>query len=320
MAAAVSSLAPPRPAPPSLLDDLAAIFARGSTYVRRDPALWPLLRRQAELMRLPCVRAEDAELVCDLGLANGMAITLLDDVIDVAGDLARYDALADRYDAALFGPAGAAPVATADPIAIALDGLAAVLRAHLEALPRYAELADLLRFDLAQSLAAMRYDALFRRYRLHSAVEYVDTFHDHSMTVLWIKTLELCASPGFARADLSALRDAARLAQRAISFSGDAASWPTEVAAGERHPGVITHAIARGLLSWADLDACDGEPVAVTAAIHDSGVVAAIERDIAACLAALPAACARVASVDLSGWTAQVRALIAAQQAIRGRL
>jgi hypothetical protein len=303
----------------SFLAGLAATFARGSRHARRSDQLWRVLRHQAEIIRLPCVRAEDAERVCDLAIGNAMGITMLDDIIDVDGDLPRFDALAWLYEETMFGERPSPlTVDAADETALAVIALARGLRAGLDALPRAAELRELLRFDLARIIVAMRYHALFVRYRMTSEGEYLGDHHAHSITVVWMKTMDLCASPGFALAELGALRDAARLAQRAFVHCADATTWITEVSAGEPFPGVVKQAIVRGQLDWDEASALATDPAALTAHIRRCGVLEAIAADIAADLRALVDACARVRSVDLLGWPAQVEELLRVQRLMVG--
>jgi hypothetical protein len=290
------------------------MFARGSRNPRRTAALWRTLRKQAELIRLPCVDAELARVVCDLAVGNAMAVTLLDDVIDLSADLPRYRRLAAGYRDALCGEPDT-DLPAAEPEWLALRAIGRSLHARLAAMPRFAELAPLVAFDLDQVIAAMHYHHLVRAHRLRCQREYLETYHGNSITVVWIKTMELCASPTFDHAELSTLREAARHVQQIFVHVADRTTWRSELAAGEDHPGIATQAIVRRLMTWEELDALRAQPAALGERIASCGVLPAIAADVEAHFAALRTEVARLRSVDLAGWPEQVAALVRVQEA-----
>lgn len=305
------------------LRSMQAAFASASKRSRRSTSLWRTLKRQASEMCVSSVREDLRERVTDLAVANAMAITLLDDIIDVDNDLQNFDRLSALYVERIGAARSGVEFDDRDEASQsqherALSTIGAAICAAIDELPGARELRSLLAFDLAQVMTAMRYDWLFREHKLSSSVEYLGLFHDFSITIVWVKTLELCASPSFDRSELSAVRELALLTQRAWVYAADRTTWRTELAAGEWLCGAAKQAIVRGLLRWEDIEAerCD----TIAARVLSCGVLAVLDDEIEQCFARLEARAPQLRSIDGRAWVEGVRNVVALQRRADGRL
>lgn len=317
----VSKLSLPELSP--FLRSMQSVFTRASGRSRRSTMLWRTLKRQASEMCLSSVRSDLRERVTDLAVANAMAITLLDDIIDVDHDLPQFDRLAAIYTERLAAAGPSVLFDDREPTARtehekALTTIGAAIGAAIDELPNARALRSLLAFDLSQVMTAMRYDWLFREHKLASSVEYLELFHDFSITIVWVKMLELCASPTFDTRELSEVRELALLTQRAWVYAADRSTWRTELASGERLCGAVKQAIVRGRLQWRDVEDASVEDIA--ARLMASGVLSVLDDEIAQCLATLDARAPRLQSINGRAWVAGVRAVVALQRRADGAL
>ena len=300
-----------------------AVFAGASGRSRRSSTLWRTLKRQASEMCLSSVGDEWRERVTDLAVANAMAVTLLDDVIDVDHDLQLFDHLAAQYVDRVGGRSAGVLFedrvgAEREPHERALNTIGAAICAAIDELPCAADLRSLLAFDLSQVMTAMRYDWLFREHKLESSAEFLGLYHDFSITIVWVKTLELCASVRFDRREMSAVRELALLTQRAWVYAADRSTWRTELAADERFCGAVKQGIVRGLLRWSEVEGATREQIA--ARVQSCGVLATLDREIEQCFCSMDARAPALRSVDGRAWVAGVRAVVALQRRADGAL
>jgi hypothetical protein len=121
--------------------------------------------------------------------------------------------------------------------------------------PRFAALEHLLRFDNQQILNAMRYALLVNEQpSLVNLIEH-DHYQPHNMQIMFMATVDLCASPTFDLAELGLARQVFWHAQRMGRIGNMITTWEREVLDRDFSSGVFAHAIHKGYIQPKDLSA-----------------------------------------------------------------
>jgi len=119
--------------------------------------------------------------------------------------------------------------------------------------PRFSEFEFLLRFDNEQSLNAMRYALLANQSpSILNSIEH-DLYQPHNMQIMFMASVDLCASPGFDVNELGIAREIFWHAQRMGRIGNMLTTWEREVLDRDFTSGVFAHALARGILAPSDL-------------------------------------------------------------------
>lgn len=117
-------------------------------------------------------------------------------------------------------------------------------------LPAYEQL---LRFDNDQILNAMRYALLANQCPgLLNVIEH-DLYQPHNMQIMFMATLDLCASPSFNKDELGVAREVFWHAQRMGRIGNMITTWEREVLDRDFTSGIFAFAVHRGILSAEDL-------------------------------------------------------------------
>jgi hypothetical protein len=121
--------------------------------------------------------------------------------------------------------------------------------------PRFSSLEHLLRFDNQQILNAMRYALLVNEQpSLVNIIEH-DHYQPHNMQIMFMATVDLCASPMFDLSELGMARQVFWHAQRMGRIGNMITTWEREVLDRDFSSGVFAHAIHKGHIRPTDLTA-----------------------------------------------------------------
>ena len=235
---------------------------------RRTAYLWTWCRRAVELTTLPCVAPEYFEDVCDTKVLGVMLDVMWDDVADQDGDSSLLQKLLSipfregELDFSQFTPAEQAYAAFTRRIWSEIETRA-------RRYPRFAEFADLLRFDYDQLCNVMQYSHLLNAMpELLNLTEH-DLYTPHNMHIMICSTFDLMCSPGFDRLELGRLREVIWHAQWMGRIGNLVTTWQRELKERDFTSGVYASAVSSGDLTTSDLREAD--PAWIEAAILAGG-------------------------------------------------
>lgn len=119
--------------------------------------------------------------------------------------------------------------------------------------PRFANFEALLRFDNEQVMSAMRYALLSNQCPgMLSVIEH-DLYQPNNMQMIFMASVDLCASPDFNADELGIAREVFWHAQRMGRIGNMITTWEREVLDRDFTSGIFAFAVHRGILSASDL-------------------------------------------------------------------
>jgi hypothetical protein len=119
--------------------------------------------------------------------------------------------------------------------------------------PRFNDFEQLLKFDNEQVMIAMRYALLSNQCPgLLNVIEH-DLYQPNNMQMIFMATVDLCASPEFNPDELGTAREVFWHAQRMGRIGNMITTWEREVLDRDFTSGIFAFAVHRGILSAADL-------------------------------------------------------------------
>ncbi|HVK58672.1 MAG TPA: hypothetical protein VM735_07830 [Candidatus Kapabacteria bacterium] len=119
--------------------------------------------------------------------------------------------------------------------------------------PRFRDFETLLRFDNEQVMSAMRYALLSNQCPgLLNVIEH-DLYQPNNMQMIFMATVDLCASPSFNVDELGIVRELFWHAQRMGRIGNMITTWEREVLDRDFTSGIFAFAVHRGILSASDL-------------------------------------------------------------------
>lgn len=119
--------------------------------------------------------------------------------------------------------------------------------------PRFKEFEQILRFDTEQTLNAMRYALMVNQRPEGLNVIEHDLYQPHNMQIMFMASVDLCASPTFDMDELGAVREIFWHAQRMGRIGNMITTWEREVLDRDFSSGIFAHAIHLGVLKGTDL-------------------------------------------------------------------
>ncbi|QSZ66479.1 hypothetical protein RJ40_02670 [Methanofollis aquaemaris] len=127
--------------------------------------------------------------------------------------------------------------------------------ARVEAAPRWAEFGDLFFFDLAQTWNSFWYAYLINRHP--EAISHAEnlSYNSHNMTIYICGTVDALYSPALRQEDLPHLRELVWYGQQMVRIGNWVGTWEREVEEGDYSSGVMSWALAYGLITPADIAA-----------------------------------------------------------------
>ena len=220
---------------------------------QRGRFLWQWCLRGVDLTTLPCVLPELRQHVIETKMLSILFGTLIDDIADREQDREMLEM--------------AISMASDDWSEERLElwdsrrrtGLEVIARIWSEVwsrckiYPRFVEYEQLLRFDNAQILNAMRFALLVnQRPSLLNVLEH-DLYQPHNMQIMFMPSLDLTASPAFNLDDLGHAREVFWHAQRMGRIGNMITTWEREVLDRDFTSGIFAHAIHNKVLNADDL-------------------------------------------------------------------
>lgn len=217
----------------------------------RPPFMWKWVHRLAPQNTLPCVDERFTEAVPIDKTIVILFITILDDILEKAGDRATFDEISkipfEHRDP--------------DPIAASVDTeyvrfARRVWQALLDRIreaPRYGRYEDLFRFDMKQAIQSIEYaDIAIRRPDLATLSD-LERYESHNMAMFVYADIDLMHSSIELRNDLSTLREAIWTAQLMSRIGNWVSTWERELREGDYCSGPVLYALDNGIISRSEL-------------------------------------------------------------------
>jgi hypothetical protein len=220
---------------------------------QRGRFLWQWCMKGLNLTTLPCVAPKLREHIIESKMLSILYGTLIDDIADREQDremlemamrLGTDEWLLDRL--ALWTGRRREYLET-------IARFWEELWSRCQSYPRFAEFEPMLRFDNAQSLNAMRYALLVNQSPgVLNNIEH-DLYQPHNMQIMFLASVDLCASLSFDANELGIAREIFWHAQRMGRIGNMLTTWEREVLDRDFTSGVFAHSLARGILAPSDL-------------------------------------------------------------------
>ena len=220
---------------------------------QRGRFLWQWCLKGVRMTTLPSVDPELREHVVETKLLGILFCSLIDDIADREQD-------GEMLEMAI--------AASADHWAFErLEFWTGRRRAYLEMIssvwkevwsrcktyPHFRSLEPLLKFDNEQVMVAMRYALLANQCPgLLNVIEH-DLYQPNNMQMIFMASVDLCASPDFNPDELGIAREIFWHAQRMGRIGNMITTWEREVLDRDFTSGIFAFAVHRGILSAADL-------------------------------------------------------------------
>lgn len=254
----------------TIRDDRAAIWAKPfrsdarrwiAKYTEvgdRDPYLWQWCLHGIELTTLPCVAEELRTPGHDSKLLSVILCVLFDDVADRSRNPLWLDGL--------FKTVQGLPCRETEPdfdecrehLRVTSE-LWNEYRQRVRALPDFRKLEPVWRFDLDQFFTAMKYAQLVNTLpELINPTEH-DVYTPHNMLMVSFGTLDLMCSPEVPMQERGAIREALWHAQAMGRVGNVLSTWRRELREGDSSNGLVSRALANGILSLVDLERLPSE-------------------------------------------------------------
>ena len=234
-------------------DYLAGWINRYETVGQRSRYLWQWCLEGIALTTMPSVMPELRSHVIETKLLGIMYCTLLDDIADREQDSEMLQmAMSLGFD---------------DWPMERLTFWSGRRREYLEMIasvwnevwgrcaryPRFAEFEQLLRFDTEQVFNSMRHSLLAnQRPEILNVIEN-DLYQPHNMQIMFMASVDLCASPAFDIDDLSLVREVSWHTQRMGRIGNMVTTWEREVLDRDFTSGIFAHAVHLGIINGSEL-------------------------------------------------------------------
>jgi hypothetical protein len=220
---------------------------------RRGAGHWHAAQLSERLLTFPSVEPALVETVVEARLHGLLVLALVDELLH-ARDRRRFDALLLRLE-------GDVPAAR-DPV---VDGAVDLWRRmwrRLEELPRFAELAPVLRHDWREVLGALRYARLTVEVPELRTAAALEASEEQRLLVIAGATIDLMASPHVQRRDFGCHRRAAALCARLAWIGGALTTWRRQLDEGPRVGGLLGRALEERVLSPDDVAGASADTLA----------------------------------------------------------
>lgn len=235
-----------------LPENLAVVADRYEAAIgTRDRFLWKWFHFLTPYFRLSTVDEGYAEKIRSDKTLLTFYVTLLDDLVD------------DQNDRVTFQEAAKLPFphqeVNADRSGLDVDSLEFArdvwhdLDRSLRGAPRYREFSDLFRFDLAQTINAVRYAYIVNNYPYTANSSEAYAYSSHNMALFAFTDIDLMHSLQFDREEFAALRSTVWTAQRMARIGNWVSTWQRELQEGDFTSGVLVFAYETGVISDEEL-------------------------------------------------------------------
>ena len=236
---------------------------------QRGRFLWQWCLKGVGMTTLPSVQSELREHVIETKLLSIFFGTLIDDIADREQDR-------EMLQMAIGAASENWPVERLElwngrrrAYLEMISGLWTELWTRCKSYPRFDAFEQLLKFDNDQILNAMRYALLANQCPgMLNVIEH-DLYQPNNMQVIFMATLDLCASPDFNQDELGIAREVFWHAQRMGRIGNMITTWEREVLDRDFTSGIFAFAVHRGILSAADLRNLPAHEIMTLLETHD---------------------------------------------------
>ena len=232
----------------------------------RTPYLWTWCHQAAEATTLPCVSSDWHDELCDTKLLGIVFLVLLDDVADRGGDeefLERLVGLTHSDKPSCWRSF----TNREQEYAAICEEMWDETQRRIERFPRYAEYADVLRFDYLQLMNAMRYSHFLNRFPCFLNLAEHDLYMPHNMMMMICATMDMMCSPEFDFSEAGRIRQATWHAQHMGRIGNLITTWEREIHEQDYTSGVFARALIQGDLTLEQL--ASGDPEFIEHTIRD---------------------------------------------------
>lgn len=222
---------------------------------QRGRFLWQWCAKGVRLTTLPSVEPQFNDDVYETKMLSILFGTLIDDIADQEQDREMLES-AITIDQMDWRSASLVPWDERRRVYIeTISDLWTEVWNRCKRYPRFEKFEHLLRFDNQQILNAMRYALLVNEQpSLLNLIEH-DHYQPHNMQIMFMATVDLCASPKFDLQELGMARQVFWHAQRMGRIGNMITTWEREVLDRDFSSGVFAHAIHKGYVAPKDLTA-----------------------------------------------------------------
>lgn len=224
----------------------------------RPTFMWKWVHKLAPANTLPSVDDRYTEKVpIDKTIAI-LFITILDDTLEKAGDVATFNELTTipldrRWDRTLHDDVDR------EIVRVARDVWDTLMH-RLEEAPHFNAYEELFRFDLKRAFTAIEYSHIVSRHPELATVHDLRRIDSHNMVMFAYGDIDLMHSPLAIRSEMAELREVIGVAQRMARIGNWVSTWERELREGDLSAAPIVYAVELGLISTAELQAVLANP------------------------------------------------------------
>jgi hypothetical protein len=220
---------------------------------QRGRFLWQWCMKGLHLTTLPSVPAKLREHVIETKMLSILYGTLIDDIADREQDREMLEmAIRLGTDEWLMDRLGMWTGRRREYLEM-IARIWEELWSRCQSYPRFTEFESLVRFDNHQSLNAMRYALMVNQTpSVLNNIEH-DLYQPHNMQIMFMASVDICASVSFDANELGIAREIFWHAQRMGRIGNMLTTWEREVLDRDFTSGVFAHSLSRGILAPADL-------------------------------------------------------------------
>lgn len=216
----------------------------------RESLLWSWILLGVRTITLPCTDPVLREHLAETKMMSALFVTLVDDIADLKHDEEMFEAVRRIV-------VGEADLSRFDDrrrryLELTRDAWEELWK-RAATYPHFKELRAWLEFDYEQVMNSLKYDLLTSCEPGAFNLAEHDAYMTHSMTIIFMATLDLCATPGFGMSDLGAMRAAFWEGQHMGRIGNTLMSWERDVEQRDVGSGVFARARELGLLTAHDI-------------------------------------------------------------------
>ncbi|MFB6151876.1 MAG: hypothetical protein ABEJ40_08735 [Haloarculaceae archaeon] len=252
---------------PPRVDRLAEAYDR--QFDDRDRFLWRWIYSLFPSFTLSSVADEHAAHVREQKTILTIYVTVLDDMLEHHGDRETFREARKLHESGV-EPDYGRPGVDRDALAFVERVWTAFEEGQSEA-PRRDEFADAFAYDLEQTANAVEYSTVVSDNPGMATVTGARRYDSHNMVMFPYADVDLMYSPGFDRAEFSAVRGVLWDLQEMARIGNWVTTWERELAEGDYSAGVVVTALQEGVVTPAELAAAtpdDREAIAERIRAH----------------------------------------------------
>jgi hypothetical protein len=217
----------------------------------RSPFMWKWVHNLAPSNTFPCVDHSYRDAVVTDKTILILFITLLDDILEKAGDRATFEELT-KLPSVHGDPDLGAPSVDSTYVAFT-EQVWERLVDRLQRGPQFERYADLFRFDIKQAITAIEYSRLAIQQPELATLHDIDRYESHNMVMFGYADIDLMHTSQDYTGELATIREAVWHAQKMARIGNWVSTWEREYRQGDYSSGIIIYALENDIVSKADL-------------------------------------------------------------------